>query len=78
MAAEEPEVKIPSQFNIDIKIEQTQKGARVTVHAFGTGDDATITRALHTYISTMERLRHRGEIVAPIEISPKTTKEASA
>lgn len=59
---------VPEQFSVDVKIEQTVKGARVTVHVFGHDDGMTITRALDAYQLTISELRRRGEAVAPIEV----------
>lgn len=57
----------PPPFEIDVKIEQTQKGARVTVHCIGSNDEMTLFRAVNAYQQGRERLRTAGEIVAPVE-----------
>jgi hypothetical protein len=58
----------PSQFTEDVKIEQSAKGARVTVHVFGTSPGETIQKAVSLYKLTMESLTEKGLPVAPIEL----------
>ena len=53
-------------FDIDIKIEQSAKGARVTVHCLGYNDDMTITRAINVYKTTHRVLNLQGERVATV------------
>ena len=65
--------EIPSQFTEDVKIEQSAKGARVTVHVFGNNPGETIQKTVSLYKLTMEALTEKGLAVAPIEI-----KEAKA
>jgi hypothetical protein len=60
--------EIPSQFTEDVKIEQSAKGARVTVHIFGNKAGETIQKAVSMYKLTMEALTEKGLPVAPIEI----------
>jgi hypothetical protein len=65
--------EVPSQFTEVVKIEQSAKGARVTVHVFGSNPGETIQKAVSLYKLTMEALTEKGLAVAPIEI-----KEARA
>ena len=60
--------EFPSQFTEDVKIEQSAKGARVTVHIFGNNAGETIQKAVSLYKLTMEALTEKGLSVAPIEI----------
>ena len=60
--------EVPSQFPEDVKIEQSAKGARVTVHVFGNSAGETIQKAVSLYKLTMESLTEKGLAVAPIEI----------
>jgi hypothetical protein len=54
-------------FEIDVKIEQSAKGARVTVHCRGHDDASTILRAVSAYKNTRNMLAVDGESVAPAE-----------
>jgi hypothetical protein len=60
--------ELPSQFTEDIKVEQSAKGARVTVHVFGNNAGVTIQKAVSLYKLTMESLTEKGLMVAPIEV----------
>lgn len=66
-------VDFPQQFTEDVKIEQSAKGARVTVHVFGNSpdDDSTLQRAITLYKMSMETLKAEGIAVAPIEVKEK-------
>ena len=64
--------EVPSQFTEDVKIEQSAKGARVTVHVFGNNAGETIQKAVSLYKLTMEALTEKGLAVAPIEIKEAT------
>ncbi len=61
-------VEIPPSFTEDIKIEQSAKGARVTVHVFGNDAVQTMDKAVLLYKQIMTKLREGGVPVAPIEI----------
>lgn len=67
------ETEFPQQFTEDVKIEQSAKGARVTVHVFGNSpdDDSTLQRAVTLYKMSMEALKNEGLVVAPIEVKEK-------
>ena len=64
--------EIPSQFTEDVKIEQSAKEARVTVHVFGTTPGETIQKTVSLYNLTMESLTEKGLAVAPIEFKEAT------
>lgn len=63
--------EFPQQFSHDVKIEQSAKGARVTVHAFATSKDEVIRQAVELYKSTIEALKAEKLEVAPIEVKEK-------
>ena len=42
-------IEVPSQFTEDVKIEQSAKGARVTIHVFGNNAGETIQKAVSLY-----------------------------
>ena len=60
--------QIPSQFTEDVKIEQSAKGARITVHVFGNNAGETIQNAVSLHKLTMDALMEKGLMVAPIEV----------
>ena len=66
-------IEVPSQFTEDVKIEQSAKGARVTIRVFGNNAGETIQKEVSLYKFTTEALTEKGLVVAPIEI-----KEARA
>ena len=74
--AEEERIEFPSQFSHSVKIEQSAKGARVTVHVLGNSQQEVIDQAIQMYSSTRKRLEEEGQIVSPIEIKESTTTSA--
>jgi hypothetical protein len=60
--------EIPPSFTEDIKIEQSAKGARVTVHVFGNDAVETMDITVLLCKQTITNLREDGIAVAPIEI----------
>jgi hypothetical protein len=73
---EEERIEFPSQFSHSVKIEQSAKGARVTVHVLGNSQQEVIDQAIQMYSSTRKRLEEEGQIVSPIEIKESTTTSA--
>ena len=63
--------EFPQQFSHSVKIEQSAKGARVTVHVFTTSKDEAIKQAVDFYKSTIEALKAEKLEVAPIEVKEK-------
>lgn len=59
---------IPAQFTHSVKIEQTQKGARVTVHVNSNSGPEAMEQAISLYRTTKLKLEELKEAVAPIEI----------
>ncbi len=59
---------IPSQFSHSLKLEQTAKGVRITVHV--SADNAITARqeAIDMYVATQAELREKGIEIAPIEV----------
>lgn len=60
--------EFPQQFSTDVKIEQSAKGARVTVHVFGNSQYQTMEDAILLYKQTIHKLKEEGLEVAPIEV----------
>jgi hypothetical protein len=59
---------IPTQFNHSIKIEQTVKGARITVHVNANEGLEALQQLINLYRATRLELERLKEVVAPIEI----------
>lgn len=53
------------QFPYSVKIEQTQKGARVTVHVNSNDVGEVKNQAVELYVQTKADLANRGQVVAP-------------
>ena len=62
------EIQIPTQFSHSVKIEQGQKGARVSVHVYANTGLEAMQQAINLYRATKLELEHLKEIVAPIEV----------
>jgi hypothetical protein len=62
------ETAIPSQFSHSVKLEQTAKGVRITVHV--SADNAITARqeAIDMYVATQAELRDKGIEIAQIEV----------
>lgn len=62
------ETEIPTQFSHSVKIEQTAKGARVTVHVNSNDALEAMNQAINLYRATKLELERLNEVVAPMEI----------
>jgi hypothetical protein len=58
----------PSQFSHSVKIEQTAKGARVTVHVNANNGLEAMEQSINLYRGTRLQLEQLEEVVAPMEI----------
>lgn len=67
-AVETETTPIPTQFTHSVKIEQTAKGARVTVHVNTNNGLEAMEQAINLYRATKLQLEQVNEIVAPMEI----------
>jgi hypothetical protein len=67
MTLTETEV-IPTLFSYSIKIEQTAKGARVTVHVNANNGLEAMEQSINLYRATKLQLEQLKEVVAPVEI----------
>ena len=65
------ENEFPQQMTHSIKIEQSAKGARVTVHVFANSKDEAIKQSVDVYKSTIDALKAEKLEVAPIEVKEK-------
>lgn len=56
-------------FKTDIKIEQTSKGARVTVHARDDDGNKSVQEAIRLYINAQQQIAMAGYEVAAVEVA---------
>lgn len=59
---------IPTLFSHSVKIEQTSKGARVTVHVNANNGLEAMEQSINLYRTTKLQLEQQKEVVAPMEI----------
>jgi hypothetical protein len=69
----EEQIEIPTQFSHSVKIGQSAKGARVTVHVLGNSQQEVIDQAIQMYSSVRKRLEEEGHTLSPIEVKESTT-----
>jgi hypothetical protein len=62
------DTEIPTQFSHSVKIEQSAKGARVTVHVNANNDTDAMVQSINLYRITRRQLESADEMVAPIEV----------
>jgi hypothetical protein len=62
------DTEVSTQHSHSVKIEQSAKGARVTVHVNANNELEAMEQAINLYIMTKQTLEQRAEIVAPIEV----------
>jgi hypothetical protein len=73
----EVQIKFPAQFSQSVKIEQSAKGARVTVHMLANSQQEAIDQAIRMYSSVRKRLEDEGHILSPFEVKESITSAAS-
>jgi hypothetical protein len=61
------ETEYPPVFTHSVKIEQSSKGARVSVRAFANGVQQAIQEAIDLYTKTRGTLEAINEVIAPVE-----------
>ena len=59
---------IPTVFSHSVKIEQTVKGARVTVHVNANNGLEAMEQSINLYRATKLELEQLKEVVAPVEV----------
>lgn len=59
---------IPAMFSHSVKIEQTAKGARITVHVNANNGLEAMEQSINLYRATKLQLEQLKELVAPMEI----------
>ena len=60
--------EIPSQFTHSIKIEETAKGCRISVHVYANDMEAAIDGVITTYQLTKDMLKENKIPIAPMEV----------
>ena len=62
-----PPSNVETTYPYSVKIEQTQKGSRVSVHVYNRQLELACREAIEAYLSTRRQLRDVGLKVAPEE-----------
>ena len=62
------ETEIPTQFSHSVKLEQTAKGLRITVHVNANNGLEAMEQSINLYRATKLELERLNEVVAPMEI----------
>jgi hypothetical protein len=62
------ETEIPTQFSHSVKIEQTVKGARITVHVNANNGLEAMEQSINLYRATKLQIEQLKEPVAPMEV----------
>ena len=68
----EVQIRFPPQFSHSVKIDQTAKGARISVHVYSNNQEDVINQAVQMYREVKKRLEKDGQVVAPIESGTTT------
>ena len=56
-----------TQYTHSIKVEETAKGLRFSVHVYGNNEDETIESLLRTYEKTIAKFMDHGHKIGPME-----------
>jgi hypothetical protein len=59
---------ISTQYTHSLKLEETAKGVRISVHVYGNDDNDTIKDVVQTYVTTRKKLEDERIPLAPMEI----------
>lgn len=63
--------EIPNQWSHSVKLEETAKGIRISVHVYGNDEFTTLQGAVSTYLKTQKECRAYEIPLAPMEIVEK-------
>ena len=66
---------IPTQYTHSVKLEETAKGVRVSVHVYANDRETAINQAIQTYDLMIAAMKNMKIPLAPMEIEAK--KEAT-
>jgi hypothetical protein len=61
------EANIPQQYTHSIKIEDTAKGIRISVHVYTNSRETAINEAIATYLETKQRCESEKIPLAPVD-----------
>jgi len=61
--------EIPAQYTHSIKVEDTAKGIRISVHCYANDRQTAINETIATYLETKQKCEKEKILVAPMEIS---------
>lgn len=61
-------LEIPVQYTHSVKIEDTAKGIRISVHVYTNDKETAINEAIATYLETKQKADKEKILVAPMEI----------
>lgn len=65
------EATIPVQYTHSIKIEDTAKGIRISVHVYANDRQTALKEVIETYLQTKQLADKEKILVAPMEVSSK-------
>lgn len=71
----EVQIRFPAQFSHSVRIEQTAKGARISVRALANNQEEAINQAIQMYGEAKRRLEAEGHKIAPIETVNDASEE---
>jgi hypothetical protein len=60
--------EVPGVLTHSVKIDQTARGCRISVHTYANTGQEAMNEAIKLYQETKTRLKELGEAIAPIEI----------
>lgn len=65
------EAELPSQYTHSVKLEETAKGVRVSVHVYANSQSTAIFEAVETLKNTRAECEARDIVLAPVEVKSK-------
>lgn len=64
-------VEFPQQSTYQVKLEDTAKGIRITVHVYATSKDQAVTDAFSMYLMCQTEAENKKILVAPMSVGEK-------
>ena len=64
-------IEVPVQFTHSLKIEETAKGIRISVHIYTNDQQKAIQQAFETYLTSREYAKAKEIPLAPMEFNSK-------
>ena len=62
------ETKLPEVFTHSVKLEETAKGIRISVHVYANSQTSAIFEAVETLVNTRAECEARSLVLAPLEV----------